>query len=102
MQAENALDQMDWMEKITGVIATLLSAQTLVHHISFLCVLFMLLPKDGKILYSLPCPSSFLSRPSLVFSQTILQRGGIPTKDTSMLKLGLDAKRIMNIVNESE
>eukprot|EP00256_Glycine_max_P070105 XP_025984700.1 ADP-ribosylation factor GTPase-activating protein AGD1-like [Glycine max] len=29
MQAENALDQMDWMEKITGVIASLLSAQTL-------------------------------------------------------------------------
>ncbi|KAH1246000.1 ADP-ribosylation factor GTPase-activating protein AGD1 [Glycine max] len=27
--AENALDQMDWMEKITGVIASLLSAQTL-------------------------------------------------------------------------
>jgi len=36
MQAENALDQMDWMEKITGVIASLLSAQTLVHHVSFL------------------------------------------------------------------
>ncbi|TKY73707.1 ADP-ribosylation factor GTPase-activating protein AGD1 [Spatholobus suberectus] len=29
LQAENALDQMDWMEKITGVIASLLSAQTL-------------------------------------------------------------------------
>lgn len=36
MQAENAVDQMDWMEKITGVIASLLSVQTLVHHISFL------------------------------------------------------------------
>ncbi|KAK7353815.1 hypothetical protein VNO80_19267 [Phaseolus coccineus] len=29
LQAENAVDQMDWMEKITGVIASLLSAQTL-------------------------------------------------------------------------
>ena len=29
MQAENALDQMDWMEKINGVIASLLSVQTL-------------------------------------------------------------------------
>lgn len=29
MQAENATDQMDWIEKITGVIASLLSAQTL-------------------------------------------------------------------------
>ncbi|XP_019416188.1 PREDICTED: ADP-ribosylation factor GTPase-activating protein AGD1-like [Lupinus angustifolius] len=29
LQAENALDQMDWMEKITGVIASLLSAQIL-------------------------------------------------------------------------
>ncbi|KAF7840229.1 ADP-ribosylation factor GTPase-activating protein AGD1-like isoform X1 [Senna tora] len=29
LQAENAMDQMDWIEKITGVIATLLSAQTL-------------------------------------------------------------------------
>lgn len=28
MQAENALDQMDWIEKITGVIASLLSFQT--------------------------------------------------------------------------
>jgi Arf-GAP/coiled-coil/ANK repeat/PH domain-containing protein len=27
MQAENALDQMDWIEKITGVIASLLSSQ---------------------------------------------------------------------------
>lgn len=27
MQAENALDQMDWIEKITSVIASLLSAQ---------------------------------------------------------------------------
>ncbi|XP_027341301.1 ADP-ribosylation factor GTPase-activating protein AGD3-like isoform X2 [Abrus precatorius] len=29
LQAENALDQMDWMEKINGVIASLLSVQTL-------------------------------------------------------------------------
>lgn len=29
MQAENAVDQMDWMEKINGVIASLLSVQTL-------------------------------------------------------------------------
>ncbi|CAJ1937589.1 unnamed protein product [Sphenostylis stenocarpa] len=29
LQAENAVDQMDWMEKINGVIATLLSVQTL-------------------------------------------------------------------------
>ncbi|KOM41280.1 hypothetical protein LR48_Vigan04g147800 [Vigna angularis] len=29
LQAENAVDQMDWMEKITGVIASLLSVQTL-------------------------------------------------------------------------
>ncbi|KAK7358706.1 hypothetical protein VNO77_00644 [Canavalia gladiata] len=29
LQAENAVDQMDWMEKINGVIASLLSAQTL-------------------------------------------------------------------------
>ncbi|KAL2347100.1 hypothetical protein Fmac_001100 [Flemingia macrophylla] len=29
LQAENAVDQMDWMEKITGVISSLLSAQTL-------------------------------------------------------------------------
>ncbi|XP_027360317.1 ADP-ribosylation factor GTPase-activating protein AGD1-like [Abrus precatorius] len=29
LQAENALDQMDWMEKITGVIASLLSVHTL-------------------------------------------------------------------------
>lgn len=28
MQAESALDQMDWIEKITGVIASLLSSQT--------------------------------------------------------------------------
>ncbi|PQQ18116.1 ADP-ribosylation factor GTPase-activating protein AGD3 [Prunus yedoensis var. nudiflora] len=28
LQAENALDQMDWIEKITGVIASLLSFQT--------------------------------------------------------------------------
>ena len=28
MQAENALDQMDWIEKITGVITSLLSFQT--------------------------------------------------------------------------
>ena len=28
MQAENALDQRDWIEKITGVIALLLSSQT--------------------------------------------------------------------------
>lgn len=27
MQAESALDQMDWIEKITGVIASLLSSQ---------------------------------------------------------------------------
>ena len=27
MQAENALDQMDWIEKINGVIASLLSSQ---------------------------------------------------------------------------
>jgi len=33
MQAENAVDQMDWMEKITGVITSLLSVQTLVHHL---------------------------------------------------------------------
>jgi len=34
-QAENAVDQMDWMEKINGVIASLLSVQTLgsVRHI---------------------------------------------------------------------
>ncbi|TKY60534.1 ADP-ribosylation factor GTPase-activating protein AGD3 [Spatholobus suberectus] len=29
LQAENAVDQMDWMEKINGVIASLLSVQTL-------------------------------------------------------------------------
>ncbi|XP_057751676.1 ADP-ribosylation factor GTPase-activating protein AGD3-like isoform X2 [Arachis stenosperma] len=29
LQAENAVDQMDWMEKITGVIASLLSVQSL-------------------------------------------------------------------------
>ena len=29
MQAENALDQMDWVEKITGVIASLLSSDAL-------------------------------------------------------------------------
>ncbi|XP_061372320.1 ADP-ribosylation factor GTPase-activating protein AGD1-like [Gastrolobium bilobum] len=29
LQAENALDQMDWMEKINGVISSLLSVQTL-------------------------------------------------------------------------
>ncbi|KAK2360163.1 ADP-ribosylation factor GTPase-activating protein AGD3 [Trifolium repens] len=29
LQAENALDQMDWMEKINGVIVSLLSVQTL-------------------------------------------------------------------------
>lgn len=28
MQAESAMDQMDWIEKITGVIASLLSSQT--------------------------------------------------------------------------
>ena len=28
MQAESAMDQMDWIEKITGVIASLLSAQS--------------------------------------------------------------------------
>lgn len=28
VQAESALDQMDWIEKITGVIASLLSSQT--------------------------------------------------------------------------
>ena len=28
LQAESALDQMDWIEKITGVIASLLSSQT--------------------------------------------------------------------------
>lgn len=28
MQAESALDQMDWIEKITGVIASLLSSHT--------------------------------------------------------------------------
>lgn len=28
MQAENAVDQMDWIEKITGVIASLLSVQS--------------------------------------------------------------------------
>jgi hypothetical protein len=28
-QAENAVDQMEWMEKINGVIASLLSVQTL-------------------------------------------------------------------------
>lgn len=28
MQAESASDQMDWIEKITGVIASLLSSQT--------------------------------------------------------------------------
>lgn len=27
VQAESALDQMDWIEKITGVIASLLSSQ---------------------------------------------------------------------------
>lgn len=27
MQAENAVDQMDWIEKITGVIASLLKVQ---------------------------------------------------------------------------
>lgn len=27
MQAESAMDQMDWIEKITGVIASLLSSQ---------------------------------------------------------------------------
>ena len=39
MQAENALDQMDWMEKITGVIASLLSAQTLERVHSFSSIL---------------------------------------------------------------
>lgn len=29
MQAENALDQMDWVEKINGVITSLLSSQAL-------------------------------------------------------------------------
>lgn len=29
IQAENAVDQMEWMEKINGVIASLLSIQTL-------------------------------------------------------------------------
>lgn len=28
MQAENAVDQRDWIEKITGVISLLLSSQT--------------------------------------------------------------------------
>jgi hypothetical protein len=28
MQAESAMDQMDWIEKITGVIASLLSSQS--------------------------------------------------------------------------
>ena len=28
LQAENAMDQMDWIEKITGVIASLLNSQS--------------------------------------------------------------------------
>lgn len=28
MQAENTVDQMDWIEKMTGVIASLLSVQS--------------------------------------------------------------------------
>ncbi|KAL5979450.1 ADP-ribosylation factor GTPase-activating protein agd3 [Asimina triloba] len=33
LQAESALDQMDWVEKITGVIASLLSSQSPIQHL---------------------------------------------------------------------
>jgi len=43
MQAENALDQMDWIEKINGVIASLLSSQAPekvnIHNFANICVL---------------------------------------------------------------
>jgi len=39
MQAESAVDQMDWIEKITGVIASLLSSQS-PEQVSNGCLLF--------------------------------------------------------------
>lgn len=40
VQAESALDQMDWIEKITGVIASLLSSQAPERVIFLRCYMF--------------------------------------------------------------
>ena len=46
MQAENALDQMDWVEKINGVIASLLSSQAL-EKVNAKKVYYFILPFDS-------------------------------------------------------